>query len=1619
MSNAKNIFDSNGAPTPIKVKYSNSYDNTTVNNSGISAKKGLNGAVSPSSEASLSTLRYWSVRHLYYSNFLTGSLNSTGSANINSLQSTAASGSGDEDIRIFPTGSNEKVKIISIPRTVAGENIARKSFQLLAADGVTYKLIDDGNGNVVDAFNGYVHVGNILYPQATIVITNQNYYCVMDGGPDVTNKYYTFDISQIPKTFNPLSDAVGDCAPINSGSLSLYSYFNTPFPSVSINTVNANVTLSETDPKTNQVGVYNSFFDVKSVAPYYAPSDPGKIQLTITDCKIRGISATSIDITPTYQTVNVKATAIGASTDYFNVYYDVTSSLGNLIPAIDTNGNQVSPILGSQLTNGIGLDLKVTIDANYFYFYDLGGICNAVATQVNIPGVSPTPTQTPTKTPSNTPSITATPSMTQTPSNTPSITASSTPSATPSNTPSITATATPSNTASITPTQTPSNTQTASQTPSITATPTQTASNTPSQTPSTTQTPSNTPSQTASNTPSITASQTPSQTPSNTPSITATPTQTPSNTASITATPSNTPSITATQTPSQTPSQLALAFFTDTNSGVSGFGRYSTATLACRNGVTNTNKYLRPGLTTPTLAEYVYNEPGLSTTYDGGTSYHLMFRGSTYWAVQIGAIGQILDVVDCSTIPSQTATPTQTPSVTQTPSNTATPSQTPSNTQTPSKTPSNTPSTTQTPSNTPSITATQTPSQTPSSPGLAFFTDTASGGGGNGQYADATIACRNGVTNTNKYLKPGLTTPTVSEYVYNEPSLTTLYNGGTAYHLMFRGSTYWAVKIGAVGQILDVVDCSTIPSQTPTPTVTQTPSNTPSITPSTIMYTVKYAPFTSGGLAGCSSGSTVSISFNSGTFCTATFINGAGLAAIPAGNYTFSYGGQFINVTLNGTTTGEVYSAGCTVCPSPSVTPTITASPTPTTVIYPVSYAPFASGASAACVAGNTLNVAFNTGNFCTATSVTGAGLAALPAGNYYFASNGNTINVTLDGTTTGVIYSTGCQLCPSPTPTATTTPPATPSNTATPPNTPSSTSPGVSFGRSTSTYATTYLTCEGIPALTVYQPPVNGTVPTVGAQLYNDSGLTTTWTPLTTSGYYYFFRSTLGYAVTVNSFGAILSVIACADLPSQTPSMTPTKTPSNTATPPVTPSQTASVTPPVTPSKTPSNTVSGTPAITPSITRTPNNTPSVSNIPQGFAIDLTGYTNETDTCRNGEPYPLETYYMAPSYTVPTVGQFVYSDYQLYTTYNGNSQYHLMRRSTTTWAVLIAFSGQIQRVVDCSTIPSQTASPSQTTTPSKTPPSTPPSTPASTPPSTPASTPPNTPSSTTPSVSFGKSTSTYATTYLACDGGTITGVIYQSPAFGTTPTAGAQLYTNSTLTTTWTPPSTSGYYLFQYGGSTKWAVVMSAGGVVNTVIDCAVLPSQTPTPSITTPPSAFGYIGGYGNATDACRGSAPTGTMYTSPGTNVIMVGTQFYNNSALTQTFPGNNVWYKVVKGGTTWAAYIDSSGIVQNYTDCTAIPSQTPTPPNTPCATPAALYDYYLMTEYTCDGEVCATTGLEEICAFPTGTAINASRFYLPTSIAGFAYKYITEAGAQTAIIMGATPYVNCAFALGCGAV
>jgi len=58
--------------TPIKLKYTASYDITTYTSAGIKVLNGVIGPVTITGSIPQITLNYLSVRHLYYSNYLTG-----------------------------------------------------------------------------------------------------------------------------------------------------------------------------------------------------------------------------------------------------------------------------------------------------------------------------------------------------------------------------------------------------------------------------------------------------------------------------------------------------------------------------------------------------------------------------------------------------------------------------------------------------------------------------------------------------------------------------------------------------------------------------------------------------------------------------------------------------------------------------------------------------------------------------------------------------------------------------------------------------------------------------------------------------------------------------------------------------------------------------------------------------------------------------------------------------------------------------------------------------------------------------------------------------------------------------------------------------------------------------------------------------------------------------------------------------------------------------------------------------------------------------------------------------------------------------------------------------------
>lgn len=200
--------------TPIKLKYSNDIPSSSLASSGITLTVASNASYdmfNPSFTDDF--LLYRSVRGLYYMNFISGS--TSGSAYEWYPQSTAASGTFDNDYRYFPTESNAQVLVISIPRAKFGENIARASFSITATDN-SYNIVDDGNGNLIDTVASNVHVGNLLYNQGIGVITNIDYVYTLIPVP----------LCDVPTLTSPFPIGPSTAAPTWTipGSPSTYEY---------------------------------------------------------------------------------------------------------------------------------------------------------------------------------------------------------------------------------------------------------------------------------------------------------------------------------------------------------------------------------------------------------------------------------------------------------------------------------------------------------------------------------------------------------------------------------------------------------------------------------------------------------------------------------------------------------------------------------------------------------------------------------------------------------------------------------------------------------------------------------------------------------------------------------------------------------------------------------------------------------------------------------------------------------------------------------------------------------------------------------------------------------------------------------------------------------------------------------------------------------------------------------------------------------------------------------------------------------------------------------------------------------------------------------------------------
>ena len=189
-----------------------------------------------------------------------------------------------------------KVKIISIPRSLYGEKISRRSFSISSDDDATFKIIDDGNGNLIDVsaggatyvtpgyFNpkesltrGYVvgnplneHVGNIIYAQGIAIITNQDYTYIVDT-PEVP---YTLAFTAETTVYqNEVKCHINENDfNYSQNTTTLNSNYN-----ISSGIIADNITGSDFRPYTTTVGLYNAANELLVVGklgtPYPIPSN--------------------------------------------------------------------------------------------------------------------------------------------------------------------------------------------------------------------------------------------------------------------------------------------------------------------------------------------------------------------------------------------------------------------------------------------------------------------------------------------------------------------------------------------------------------------------------------------------------------------------------------------------------------------------------------------------------------------------------------------------------------------------------------------------------------------------------------------------------------------------------------------------------------------------------------------------------------------------------------------------------------------------------------------------------------------------------------------------------------------------------------------------------------------------------------------------------------------------------------------------------------------------------------------------------------------------------------------------------------------------------------------------
>ena len=260
-------------------------------------------------------LLYDSIKHLYYSNYISSSLTGSffnSSSYFNFEQTTLEL----SNIKNFPTDSGSKIAVISIDQEIYGSGLTPNSVYISGSD---YFIKDDGEGNLYD---GSIYIGNIFYSHGLLIITNQDYLCILGAPPTAVNNNITYLNTTISKSLNILENDICECGTLLYNSFTSSNVPGYPFPDFTyiINSGTLNIT-----PNQSSVipGNYKLKYTVNNSLGL--TSNEGDINLTITSKPLEIFNIVSSSVC----SGNSSSLPVTFSINYGVPYYSYSLDKGN------------------------------------------------------------------------------------------------------------------------------------------------------------------------------------------------------------------------------------------------------------------------------------------------------------------------------------------------------------------------------------------------------------------------------------------------------------------------------------------------------------------------------------------------------------------------------------------------------------------------------------------------------------------------------------------------------------------------------------------------------------------------------------------------------------------------------------------------------------------------------------------------------------------------------------------------------------------------------------------------------------------------------------------------------------------------------------------------------------------------------------------------------------------------------------------------------------------------------------------------------------------------------------------------------------------------------------------